>query len=182
MPTVMRKAASHDARQIARVHVVAWQTAYKGIVPQPFLDSLDVDARAKDWNTWLQDTEAHVYVAEIDDQVCGFISGGKLREPILDSTGKPIREYDAELYAIYLLPSAKGQGLGKLLTRQLAEALDAQGFRRMAVWVLAENPSLFFYEHLGAQQISKKQVRISDADLLEVAYGWQNMQTLATSA
>ncbi len=174
MPTVIRRATSCDARQIAQVHVLAWQTAYRGIVPQSFLDSLDVEARFMDWTNWLQNPEAHIYVAERDGSVCGFISGGKIREPI--------EQYDAELYAIYLLPAAKGLGIGKLLTRRLAEVLDEQGFCCMIVWVLADNPSRHFYAHLGAQQVAEKRISIGGAELLEVAYGWSDLQALESPA
>ena len=174
MDTTIRRAAAGDAHDIAHIHVVAWQTTYRGIVPQPFLDSLDEDSRAEDWNTWLQNPEVPTYIAERDGRLCGFISGGKLREPM--------GHYDAELYAIYLLPSGKGDGIGKLLTQRLAEALIAQAFRSMAVWVLADNPARNFYAHLGAQQIAEKTIRIGDAELLEVAYGWQDLRALTTSA
>ena len=170
MPTVIRRAASRDARQIAQVHVLAWQTAYHGIVPQCFLDSLDMEARFMDWTTWLQNPEVHIYVAEKDGSVCGFISGGKIREPI--------ERYDAELYAIYLLPAVKALGIGKLLTCHLAKVLNAHGCRGMAVWVLAGKPSRNFYAHLGAQQVEEKRISIGGAELLEVAYGWSDLHAL----
>jgi GNAT superfamily N-acetyltransferase len=175
MDISIRKATVGDAREIAHIHVVAWQAAYRDIVPQSFLDALDVNSRAELWNTWLQHEDAHIYVATVDERISGFIGGGKLREAI----GESIREFDAELYAIYLLPSVKGQGIGKLLIRELAKVLDARGFRRMAVWVLAENPACDFYEHLGAQRIAQKQIQIGEANLLEAAYEWQDLQRLA---
>jgi GNAT superfamily N-acetyltransferase len=178
MDISIRKATVYDAREIAHIHVVAWKAAYRDIVPQSFLDALDVNSRAELWSTWLQNEDAHIYVATVDGQIRGFIGGGKLREAI----GESIGEYDAELYAIYLLPSVKGQGIGKLLVRELAKLLDTRGFRRMAVWVLAENPACGFYEHLGAQRIAQKQIQIGDASLLEVAYEWQDLQRLAMSA
>jgi GNAT superfamily N-acetyltransferase len=170
----IREATSCDAQDIARVHVAAWKTTYRGIVPQPVLDSLDVDSRATDWKDWLGRENLYVYVAEDDVALCGFISGGALREPI--------EGFDAEIYAIYLLPSVKGQGAGKLLMQRLAEKLLSSGFTQVALWVLAENPSRGFYEHLGGNHIAQKQIRIGDADLLEVAYGWRDIHTLANFA
>jgi GNAT superfamily N-acetyltransferase len=162
-----------DAQDIAHVHVAAWKTTYHGIVPQPFLDSLDVQSRAEDWKDWLGRSKIHTYVAEDGTELCGFISGGALQEPI--------EGFDAEVYAIYLLPSTKGRGIGRLLMQRLAETLRIDGFTQVAVWVLAENPACGFYEHLGADQIAQKQIRIGDADLLEIAYGWRDIQTIANS-
>jgi L-amino acid N-acyltransferase YncA len=170
----IRKGALSDAQEIARVHVGAWKTTYRGIVPQPFLDSLDVAARAEAWKTEFDRGESHIYVAEMGDRLCGFAGGGALREPIED--------FDAEVYAIYLDAAAKGYGAGKLLMQRLAETLLASDFIQAAVWVLAENPSRGFYEHLGGRQIAQKTIRIGDADLLEVAYGWRDIRTLANVA
>jgi hypothetical protein len=65
--------------------------------------------------------------------------------------------------------------------QRLAGTLCAEGFTRVAVWVLAENPSRGFYERLGGRQIAQKPIHIGDADLLEVAYGWQDIRTLKNS-
>jgi len=169
----IREGTVSDVHDIARVHVAAWKTTYHGIVPQQYLDSLDVAARAEAWKDWLDEGKSHLYVAVNDKELCGFISGGTLREPIED--------FDAEIYAIYLLPKDKGRGTGKVLMQRLAETLRIGGFTQVAVWVLVENPSCGFYEHLGGSQIAQKQIRIGDADLLEVAYGWRDIRTLASS-
>jgi GNAT superfamily N-acetyltransferase len=169
----IREGTVADAQDIANVHVAAWKTTYHGIVPQAFLDSLDVHSRAEDWKDWLGRPKIHVYVAEEGTELCGFVGGGALREPI--------EGFDAEVYAIYLLPSIKGRGIGKLLLQRLAETLRSNGFAQAAVWVLADNPSRGFYEHLGASQIAQKQIRIGDVDLLEIAYGWRDLQTIANS-
>ena len=173
MSISIRRAASDDVEGIARVHVDAWKTTYRGIVPQAFLDSLDVSSRAKAWKDALAEGRSHIYVAEDGIELCGFISGGALREAI--------EGFDAEVYAVYLLDSVQRRGAGRLLMQRLAETLHGSGFTQVALWVLADNPSRGFYEHLGGCQIAQKQIRIGDADLLEVAYGWQDIRTLATS-
>ncbi len=168
MKISIREGTSGDAQAIARVHVASWQATYRGIIPQPLLDALDVNSRAEDWKNWFTREDLHVFVAENNGGICGFSSGGKPREPIQD--------FDAEIYAIYFLPSAKGQGAGKLLVQRLVQALRTDGFTKLAVWVLAENPSRSFYEHLGASQIMQKPIQIGDAELVEIVYGWQNLQ------
>ena len=44
--------------------------------------------------------------------------------------------------------------------------------------LLAENPARKFYERLGGQPVYEKPVTIGGMLLLEVAYGWQDVQTL----
>lgn len=169
MNLTIRKATLQDAPDIARVHVISWQETYQGIVPQPYLDSLNINARTERWKSMLDqaNSNSNVFVAILNGQLCGFIGGGRAREPV--------QNFDAEFYAIYLLQDAQGQGIGRLLMRRLAETLHENGLKRAMLWVLADNPTRTFYEHLGAQEISQKVIPIGGADLLEIAYGWQDL-------
>jgi ribosomal protein S18 acetylase RimI-like enzyme len=170
MNILIRKAIVEDAASIAHVHVVSWQESYRGIVPQPYLDSLDIDRRTESWKSRLDRVDSNVFVAILDGQLCGFAGGGLAREPVQD--------FDGEFYAIYLLDTAKGQGIGRLLMRRLAETLRANGLAKGVLWVLADNPSRGFYERLGGQEIAQKIAPIGGVDLLEIAYGWQDLRTL----
>jgi ribosomal protein S18 acetylase RimI-like enzyme len=166
----IRKATPLDAPAIARVHVTSWQETYRGIVHQPYLDTLDVASRTENWKSWFDQSASHIYVAEINGQLCGFTGGGAAREPIED--------FDAEIYAIYILNAAKGQGIGRQLIHHLAETLHTNAFTKAMLWVLADNPSRGFYHHLGGKQIAQKQIHIADANLQEIAYGWHDLRTL----
>ena len=42
---VIRRAEKEDVRQIAEILVEDWQTAYRGIIDDAFLDSMSVDQR-----------------------------------------------------------------------------------------------------------------------------------------
>jgi hypothetical protein len=52
----------------------------------------------------------------------------------------------------------------------------------MLVWVLEQNPSVSFYERLGAVQIARKIINIGGADLQELAFGWQSLDRFITAA
>ena len=43
---------------------------------------------------------------------------------------------------------------------------------------LAENPSRRFYEALGGQELSRQDITIGGATLVEVAYGWKDIGVL----
>ena len=45
------------------------------------------------------------------------------------------------------------------------------------IWVLANNPSRFFYEAVGGKLISAKDVELWNVILKEYAYGWSNLET-----
>jgi L-amino acid N-acyltransferase YncA len=78
----IRQATAADAREIARVHVASWKTTYQGIVPQDYLDALDVRLRTERWEEEFARGDSHIFVAEDGGTIYGFISGGLLRESI----------------------------------------------------------------------------------------------------
>jgi len=171
MKFAIRMAVMQDAGAIAHVHVESWRTTYGGIMPDAYLAGLDETLRAQLWSEWLS-SEALVLVAEVKGQLVGFAHGGPNREPA--------RARDAELYAIYLLQEAQHRGIGSALLRAMATALVERHFKGMWVWVLEQNRSRFFYEQQGAKLATSKVIDIGGVKLMEVAYTWPDLKTLAT--
>ena len=170
MNLTIRKADIEDAAAIAHVHVESWKTTYAGIVSDVFLASLNKEVRTQSWQEQILTANISILVAEDETGIFGFAAGGKIREKLDD--------YDAELYAIYLLRERQKQGAGRTLCLTLASALQTQGFTSMIVWVLEQNPSVSFYERLGAVQIAQKVINIGGADLQELAFGWPSLDRL----
>jgi GNAT superfamily N-acetyltransferase len=170
MNLTIRKADNEDAAAIAHVHVESWKTTYAGIVSDAFLASLNKEDRTISWQEQILAGNISIFVVEDERGIFGFAAGGKIREKLDD--------HDAELYAIYLLRERQGQGVGRTLVLTLASALRVKGFTSMLVWVLEQNPSVSFYEHLGAVQIARKVINIGGADLQELALGWPSLARL----
>ena len=114
----IRAATEQDASAITHVHVQSWLTTYSGIVPDHYLARLNETERVSLWQDWLS-REIQVYVAELNQEMVGFVGGGRIREPEQDC--------DAELFAIYLLERAQGRGIGTQLLRTVAESLRNWG-------------------------------------------------------
>ena len=51
--TAVREAMPCDAAAIARVHVDAWRTTYRGIVPDEYLSSLSYEKSQQRWERLL---------------------------------------------------------------------------------------------------------------------------------
>ena len=167
---LVRAATEHDAGAISHVHVQSWRTTYADIVPEANLASLNEAEREVLWREWLT-RDIQVYVAELNGEVVGFVSGGPLREPL--------QEFDAELFAIYLLKQAQGRGIGTALLRKLARSLRTKGFKSMVVWVLESNASSHFYAQSGALPVLSKEIEIGGVVLPVLAYGWPNLEAVA---
>lgn len=166
---IIRPAVLADADAIARVHVDSWRTTYAGIVSAEFLANLSYERRAE---TWRNNLDGHhhslIVVAEREGEIVGFATGGPNRETEDD--------YAAELYAIYLLASEQGQGIGRALFNAVVAELKRRGLASLLVWVLAANPAQKFYEALGGQYVREKQIEIGGQPLTEVAYGWKTLE------
>jgi ribosomal protein S18 acetylase RimI-like enzyme len=169
-----RLAVARDAAGIAAVHVQSWRETYPGMLPDRYLAAMEVDAYEERWLRILQDPyhRSVVHVVEDAGRVVGFASSGRER----DGDAR----YDGELYAIYLLATAQGQGHGRALVEAGAEALAIRGMTSMVVWVLRENaPARGFYERLGGVYLRERPLDLgSGLDVPEVSYVWPDTAAL----
>lgn len=80
---------------------------------------------------------------------------------------------------LYVLPSYQGAGAGRRLAGKVARHFTESGVNSMLLWVLAENrPARGFYESLGGVLVAEEGFELGGASLLEVAYGWRDLEVL----
>ncbi len=173
MQEVIRAARAEDASALAHVHVNTWRTTYQGIIPDQILQNLSYEQRTLRWTKIIseQNTQTFFYVVENEhSEIVGFANGGPVAEP------DPL--YLGELYAIYILQSYQGHGLGKRLLTQGAEALFHTGIKNLFIWALRDNPACRFYEKLGGKLVRTKQLEIGGVLLEGVGYGWDDIRLL----
>lgn len=166
----IRSAEPSDAAGLAKIKVDGWQTAFKGIVPQPYLDSLNYPDQEERLRKILSSKKdrSHELVAVTDTgSVAGFAATGPNRSPVDD--------YDGELMAIYVSVDAKGQGIGSLLFAASVKQLKLDGFRRLIIWCLDGNPHCRFYTKLGGKVVGEKWDDIGGACLKQYGYGWRDL-------
>jgi ribosomal protein S18 acetylase RimI-like enzyme len=142
----IRRAGPGDARAIAETGVLGWRSAYRGILPDEYLDGMSIDTREIAWQHRLEadpDGLTPAWVGEAGGRVVGFVSGGPPRDEDVAASA-------AEIYAIYLRPEAWRQGLGRALMDAATTHLRALGATYLVLWVFEANrPARSFYEALG---------------------------------
>lgn len=167
----IRRATEEDVQGIAHVHVETWRSAYKGIIPDAYLDSLTIENRTKNWRRNLKTLHTVIFVAENEyGDIIGFAAGGP------EQTRDPY--YQAELYAIYLLDTYQQKGIGKQLVKSVVAFLATKNYNNIIIWALAENENRLFYESLGGQIVSSKSISIYKKELTAVGYGWNRLVEL----
>jgi ribosomal protein S18 acetylase RimI-like enzyme len=177
MPVVhIREALPGDVAGMAKVRVDTWQAAYKGIVPDVYLESLSYRSTAERWQEsfWEhRDPGVAVFVAEYES---GDIVGIAVCGP--EQSQDPV--YQGEIYVLYVLPQYQNQGIGRELVAACVQHLIQQlSFETMLIWVIAENPYRRFYESLGGKWVREKTKEIGGKMIAEVGYGWEEIRKLA---
>ncbi len=130
-----------DSRlEISRIYEESWRSAYRGLVPQAYLDSIPAGHWAEaldraDWTTLV------------------MLDGGK---PVGTSSVGPSRWPEhpefGEIVSLYLLPEYMGRGCGRTLLEAAVQELEDRGFRDILLWVLEKNRrARSFYEKHGFQ-------------------------------
>jgi GNAT superfamily N-acetyltransferase len=128
----IRPATFDDLQDIAAIHVKVWQQAYIGQVPQAYLDGLDVKARRQKWEDLFSGQAAedrNLYLALQGGKSVGFISFGRSRDD----------PKQGEIYAIYVLQEAWGDGAGYALFKAAIQDLQKDGYQVAHLWVLETN-------------------------------------------
>ncbi len=171
-PWRVRKAQPADARGIAQAYVDTWRAAYPGILPDRVMIGLSVDRQASDWRRQIErgGQRDGVLVAEAERTVIGFSSFGPA------AAGAHV----GEIHTLYVLTDWQEQGVGRALLTQAFEALAGAGFGSAHIWVLADNPSRFFYEAMGGKRGVERDEQLWGAALREYAYGWSDLAVWLT--
>jgi len=177
MPTTIRRARRSDAAAIGRVHVETWRSSYAGLLPDAMLVRMSDARQSAWWSRALSDPRESrgIFVADDEEMgVVGFGSCGPVREHPegLDGTERRI----GEVYTLYVEPDFQNQGLGRRLLDAMFRQLHADGHDTAVLWMLAENPTRFFYEGLGGAVVGHRVDRMAGIEVEEVAYAWRDLE------
>ena len=136
------------------MQVLAWRSAFAGIVPAALLAELTGDEASAMWrDRWREaitnpPTSRHHVLAAVAGapprEVVGFASAG----PATDADRWP--GTDGQVYELRVIPERTGQGHGSRLLHAVADTLVSEGFHTMSIWALEADAALLgFLESSG---------------------------------
>ncbi len=135
----IRPINEHDDRlAISHVYEASWKSAYKGIIPQAYLDGIPEGrwAQVVDHPAW------RTLVMLDGGKIIGTSSYCASRFEDMDGYG--------EIISLYLLPEYFGKGHGKRLLQAAVDGLTQMGYADIFLWVLEDNAKArHFYECFG---------------------------------
>lgn len=162
----IRTATLEDVKDIATIHVLAWQAAYKGLIPQSYLNNLSIAKREQAWQNILNNSKKNTIVQEINGLVVGFANFGHTRDEDKDST------VIGEITSIYLNPEYWRKGLGTALFEFILRDMRNRKFTEVTLWVLDTNQrACSFYQKMGFKSDGTTKIDIrQDFELREIRY------------
>ena len=135
----IRKALINDAYDIAICHILSWQSAYKGIVPDEYLKNMLLDKEKlveRYRNNIENQKDCEYYCVNYLKKVIGWITINKNDETNI-----------GEIWAIYLQEDYWGKGYGKIMLNFAINCLKKLGSSDIFLWVFEENyRARYFYE------------------------------------
>ena len=165
----IRSAGEADAAAIARLHLASYRAAYDGLLPDAFLDALDIRDRERRWRDGLRDRARTTFVAEHPAgpvaALVAFAEVGPCREPQASPAV-------GELMALHVAARYWRRGVGGLVHGYAVRALARQGFESAMLWVLRDNlRARAFYVAAGWVPDGGERHRLlRGADVFEVRY------------
>ena len=159
-------AAPEDARAIAEIHVRTWQAAYASFLPPDYLASLSIENREAMWSECIATGAPELLVARDAGVVRGWLSFGQCRDEGSSKT-------EAEVWALYVSPSAWSTGAGRMLWLRARELMLAQGFTSCSLWVFPQNDrAIKFYRAAGFahDESEPKTFELGGSQLQEVRF------------
>jgi ribosomal protein S18 acetylase RimI-like enzyme len=163
---IIRNVTKNDIPALAEVVVLAWQIAYRNILPDGLLDNLSIANAKERWANMIKLEHIFTLIAERDGRTIGFVRFG----PSRDSDDDP--RLVGEVYAIYVHPDFWRMGAGGALLRGAIDQLRRRSFAELTLWTLQENTrARAFYEkqELRLDKATKKVKRAGETTI-EVRY------------
>ena len=149
-----------DFEAIGNIYAQSWKTAYRGIIPQEYLDTLN----ASRWTHGLENGIYDAFVLIEDDRYIGTSSICAARDEKMADYG--------EIISLYLLPEYFGHGYAAPLLQCAVNALLEKGHKNIYLWVLKENTrAQKFYEKQGFHKNGDTScIEIAGKELAEIRY------------
>jgi len=129
---LIRPAEPGDEMSVADVHIRSWRAAYKGLLPDDYLNGLRPEDRAQRYTFGSPDQRQPFTIVSTEKAlISGFATIAPARDADLPDYG--------ELCALYVDPEHWSRGIGAALVTAARDLLYDRGFRNAALWVMVNN-------------------------------------------
>lgn len=136
------RAGAQDAPFVANLWLANWQSTYRGLLPDEYLDSLSYAGALETWSEYMRSEDNRVFIARAGGARLGFAAC----EPDSELAGC------LYLHSLHVVPEARGKGVGTRLISQVWEMARTLGCSGLSICVVRGNESARrLYSELGAE-------------------------------
>lgn len=154
----IRKATFDDIRIIQQIAHTTWYPTFDKILSQEQIQyMLEMMYSRESLTEQIEIKKHNFYLAQENNRALGFISVELHYQ----------KQSTAKIHKIYLLPSAQGKGIGKLLMQKAEGIAREQKMEKLSLNVNRFNKALNFYENLGYQTVKSEDIDIGNGYLME---------------
>jgi GNAT superfamily N-acetyltransferase len=151
MSAILVPGSPRDADAVGLLQAESWKAAYRGIMPDSFLDAEAIEHRQSAWRERLAVETDRRWLLKAHDQegeLVGFACVELDAEP----------DWGALLDNLHVRPDRKGQGIGRRLFDAAREwSFEQLGHRALHLWVIEANlEAQQFYERVGGTIAERK--------------------------
>jgi len=168
MDIIVRKVLPEEAYEFSECKNKAWQSAYKGIVPDEFLANISRERppeRIKKLIDSSKDFECYCVI--YDGKMIGVLIINKSRDEDKPDSG--------EITSLYLLEEYRGLGYGAKMIAFAIDRLKKMGYNEIILWAFEENyRARSFYKKSNFVFEGTKKEIIVGKPLTEVRYVLRN--------
>jgi GNAT superfamily N-acetyltransferase len=170
----VRPAQARDAAGMGTIHVGVWRSTYAAILPDSYLAGLSAPRLSAYYQAGI--LRGHpALVAESGGRVIGFATMGLRRGDQERSLGQ------AEIETLYVGEDWRDQGAGRMLMQSAGKTLSAAGAGSAYLWVLRDNPSRWFYQHLGGRRAAEGHTTVAGSSIPKTAFVWDPIDLLLSA-
>lgn len=161
-------AGASDVTALAEVHTESWRSAYRGLLPDAYLDGPILEDRRRFWARRMSEpvTDRRLVLKATDaDTLVGFVCAALDVDPT----------WGARIENLHVAPSRKGEGIGLALFESARGWITQRApGQPMHLWVLEGNVAARrFYERQGGVVADRKVIDVTDGIAVpEVRYTW----------
>lgn len=161
----IRLAKPADLPAIADLHVASWKVAYRGLLPDRFIDGAMAGELASFWAGARPQSAFQIVALDGAGTMRGFVAVTEEDGPYIE--------------ALHADPTQRGQGVGRTLMKAAGAELAARGERSVHLSVLVDNTAaLAFYRSLGGQVSAPYDDDLFGVPLVSQKVRWTDLSPL----
>ena len=154
----IRKATLDDILTIQQIAHTTWYPTFEDILSQEQIQyMLEMMYSRESLTEQIEIKKHNFYLAEENNIALGFISVEFHYQ----------KQSTAKIHKIYILPSAQGKGIGKLLMQKAESLAKESNQNTISLNVNRFNKALNFYENLGYKIVKSEDIDIGNGYLME---------------